>query len=379
VEGNFADPLQLRADIGSALHAIILRCLQVDPEQRYQSAEEVESDLTAFVSELGIDSPTELLVRYLTDPGAVTAEINEKALQHAIKKGAQAQKKGDIATALGHYNRALAMDEGNPKVLAALQRIGRRSLVRRVVWSSVGAAAAMSLAAVIIGSVAGWWPLGSDATASTTDSVTDDTVPNAGNLPGATVEDRDSPASVDKSATALPESIPDKGKPDPHANGIARRVAKGPRTVVFQPFPANVSIAINGAAPRAFGPSFREIELEPGVHRFKIVGAHECCIDEEFTARIPPGPGTTVLKRRLKFKPSALYLVTNTPANVVVDGGEVVGRARSVIQVPHQRQLHETHKISVTAPGYRDYTGEVQLRAGRLTTVNVTLTSIEGE
>ena len=127
------------------------------------------------------------------------------------------------------------------------------------------------------------------------------------------------------------------------------------------------------------GPSFREVRLSSGVHRFKFVGAHDCCIDQEFTARIPSGPGTTELSRKLRFRPAGLYVVSKTTGNVAVDNGEITGRVRGVIQVPHLKGLVENHRITVTATGYKDYTEEIQLRAGRLTTVNVKLEPIEGE
>ena len=95
-----------------------------------------------------------------------------------------------------------------------------------------------------------------------------------------------------------------------------------------------MSIGVDGAAPRAFGPSFREVPLEPGVHSFKFVGAHDCCIDEEVSVKVPPGEGAFVVAQKLKFRPAGLYVVTDTPANVLVDNGKISGRSRSVIQVP---------------------------------------------
>jgi hypothetical protein len=139
------------------------------------------------------------------------------------------------------------------------------------------------------------------------------------------------------------------------------------------PSPANVSISVDGSEPRPFGPSFRQVELRPGLHTFKLSGAHECCLDEKITLRVPPGPGTTVLKHRLRFRPAALYVVTNVPANVTVDDGRSTGRTRSVIKVPHENALEEIHEIKLSAPGYQAHTERVKMRAGKLSTVKVTL------
>ena len=62
-----------------------------------------------------------------------------------------------------------------------------------------------------------------------------------------------------------------------------------PRHVILRPEPANVSIAVDGAEPRDFGPSFRELNLVPGAHSFRFKGAHDCCVDHEMSVRIPAG------------------------------------------------------------------------------------------
>ena len=122
-----------------------------------------------------------------------------------------------------------------------------------------------------------------------------------------------------------------------------------PRRIVFDPFPANVSIGIDGGDLRPFGPSFRDIELVPGLHRFKFVGAHECCIDEEISLKIEPGEGPVTIEKRLRFRPAMLYVVTETPANVVVDEGRFTGRTRDVIEVAEKAKAQLRIKASAEA------------------------------
>ena len=147
--------------------------------------------------------------------------------------------------------------------------------------------------------------------------------------------------------------------------------ASAPRRVTFNPSPANVAIGVDGDAPRDFGPSFREVVLTPGVHRFKFVGAHDCCIDEEITLRIPPGAEPFPIVQKLKFRPAGLYVVTAAPANVLVDGGAYSGRTRSVIEVRDMAQLTETHQIRISAEGHEDEVRDVRLQAGQVVTVDV--------
>jgi hypothetical protein len=154
----------------------------------------------------------------------------------------------------------------------------------------------------------------------------------------------------------------------------ATAAARGssPRTVVFDPKPANVSISVDGAAPRHFGPAFRMIELPPGSHAFRFIGAHDCCEDEVVELDLEPGPGETVVSANLAFRPARVYVVSDVPADVSIDG-EPVGRTRSLINVPVDRRYIERRKISVTAPGHEAYTGSVQLRAGQVTQLDVEL------
>ena len=78
-------------------------------------------------------------------------------------------------------------------------------------------------------------------------------------------------------------------------------VPSGPRTVRFNPYPANVSIGVDGSAPRAFGPSFREVRSSRARTAFKFVGAHDCCIEpNEVSVKVPPGEGAFVVAPRLK-------------------------------------------------------------------------------
>jgi hypothetical protein len=157
------------------------------------------------------------------------------------------------------------------------------------------------------------------------------------------------------------------------AAAAAAANSKEPRHVVLRPEPVNVAISIDGSIPRDFGPTFRELDLPPGDHVFEFQGAHDCCVDEKITVKIPPGPGTTTVAHRLKFRPAGLFVASNVPANVVVDQGAVSGRAFSVIHVPQPTGMFETHEIRVTADGHKDVVREVRLRAGQVESVQIKL------
>jgi tRNA A-37 threonylcarbamoyl transferase component Bud32 len=370
-EGRFIDPLQAKPSIGGRLRTIILRCLELDPEKRYQSAADLEADLTEFVKQIGIDSPTDTLAQYLSDPDGFSRRLREQTVERLIAAGERS--KADLAVAFDYFSRALALDDGNPQVLAALERIGRRSQMRRI--GRVVAIATCALMLVgLLGSIAlrhrRFRPFFAGVPA-----------PVAKGAGLSSADPGDSPKTAISSIHATgvgaaqrkAQNNSDNATKRPRRQITVTNTVTMPRTVKFRPFPANVAIGVDGASPRSFGPSYNEVDLAAGIHRFKFVGAHECCLDEEVSIKIPPGPGATILEHRLTFRPAGLYVVSNAPANVTVDNGDAVGRTRSVIQVAHQSDLVENHKFIVTAPGFQDYTGEVKLRAGRVESVNVVL------
>jgi serine/threonine-protein kinase len=370
MEGQFKDPLQLRPAIGGKLAGIIRRLLQVDPAARYQTADDLVSDLTQFVAELGIDSPDEILSHYFAGTSGFVAQFKHVSIEKLIELGELAQRRGSVPHALDYYNRVLAIDESNQRVLNSVQRLGRRSALRRL--SLVAGAALALLALTSWGVYAALRP-----SAGAPSKAIARRVPAA----SATVQTQaPSNARVDtlQPANGRTPEPPRSAAAGKHARAHPPPVAatpppSGPRPVSFNPVPANVAIGVDGEAPRPFGPSFHAVELEPGVHRFKFVGAHECCIDEEVSVKVPPGEGTFTVAQRLKFRPAGLYVVTDTPANVSVDGGKIFGRSRSVIQVPDLTDLVETHHIRVTAEGRPDHVEDVRLQAGQVVTVEVAM------
>jgi hypothetical protein len=369
MEAKFKDPLQARPAIGGRLAGIIRRLLEVDPALRYQSADALVTDLTGFVAELGIDDPDETLACYLKGTASFAAQFRDQSIEKLTELGELAQRRGSVPHALDYFNRVLAIDDGNPRVLTAVQRLGRRTRMRRRIKLLASVSAALCLVAV--GAYAALRPR-PRAVSRAVERV----------VPAVASQQTDTPVAKDPdSSEARLERTPDS----PRSSSANKRVRahpvaattgsipNAPRPVSFNPVPANVSIGVDDEAPRAFGPSFHEVTLEPGLHRFKFVGAHDCCIDEEVSVRVPPGEGAFTVSQRLRYRPAGLYVVTNTPANVSIDGGKISGRSRSVIQVPDLSDLVETHHIRVSAEGHHDYVQDVRLQAGQVVTVEVAM------
>ena len=87
---------------------------------------------------------------------------------------------------------------------------------------------------------------------------------------------------------------------------------------------------------------------------------------------IPAGPGETTVSAKLEFRDAYVY-VDSVPADVTIDDDLVKGRSLFMLAVPMKQRLIERHRISVTAPGYETYTGNVEVRAGVVTPHPVSL------
>jgi len=375
VEGHYRDPLQVKPQMGGRLRAIIMKCLETDPSLRYSSAKELENDLDSFVRQSGIEDPSAFIADYLRGTGAFTAQFRERIIAAEAALGERAMKAGDLPLAMDAFNRVLSYDEKNERVLNAVRRLGRRSQLRRVAtWAGIVTVLVGALGLVVNA-------LAPNPEVSEQKAETKPALP-------ATSENEEPTQSVPLNVVSEPEiprpngRRPDKRPPrtltpptqakpdDPPVD------PKQPRHIILRPEPANMSIGIDGQAPRDFGPSFRELDLVPGPHVFKFKGAHDCCVDEEFRVDIPPGTNPFVLAHRLRYRPAGLYVVSNAPANVVVGNGMASGRTRSVIQVPQPDDMYANHVVRITGEGHQPVSTEVRLRAGQVETIEVTLQPI---
>ncbi len=367
VECNPVDPLVAKPVLGRPLRDVIMRCLAKDPAQRYARAADLAASLSVILNDVGIEDSQTELQRYFADPAAETARLRTQILARLLADARTLVQRRERLPAIDRLNRALAIDDGNAQALALVRSLDRASRQTVLARGALAVAALSGLAALWIGF----------APPSNAISVRRE--------PSARVQHTaKSPANPDKRRTpplvAAPasETNPASAANNPRDKRPMRVRAKpvpssGPRMVVFDPEPANVTISVDGAASRPFGPSFRMQELAPGTHTFRFVGAHGCCSDQEVTMNIPPGPGETVVPVKLAFRGARLYIVSDVPADVIVGDNVATGRTRSLITVPISRAMLETQQISVTAPGREPYTGSVQLRAGQVTQLNVDL------
>jgi len=367
-EGRYSDPLLLKPQIGARLREIIVRCLAVDPARRYASTAELEGELLQFVRVLEIEDPGAVIAEYLEDPGAAQRFV-ARIIEAETSLGERALQSGEWLRAMDAFNRVLSLDGHNERVLSLIKSLGRRRTLRRVtawgLWACAGLIGVGLIGRGVWSYTAALDPLSISDSAEASDVVRAADPARGPNAPGSELRTSSSEGGARALSAAAGKSQPADADAEPSR-----------RRVVLRPEPANVSISIDGAPARAFGPSFRTVELTPGPHVFAFKGAHDCCVDVQTTVDVPAGAGNFIVSQRLLFRPAAVYVVSNTPADVHVDDGSVVGRTWSLIQVPQANQPSAVHTLRVSAEGYREVTREVRLRAGQIQRIEVTLPSV---
>ena len=403
------DPLALRPSIGRPLRNVICCCLAKEPEERFQSAEKLAEALTRVLAAVRIDDPRATLAAYLHDPSGEAKRLRAHVLRALLDDARGAVAARDRMRAIERLDRVLALEDGHPEALKLVAQLDRAARTRRMVRGGV--------AVVVVGGLAAAWIANAPHSGAVSGSSTAvKPAPSAAAPISPPIARTEEPASRLNAANERPTALPVVARDDPatprvpeagvglvavsgepgqplarsegprseptssassEGDAAAGRSARGrelrPRMVKFYPVPANVTISVDGAEPRAFGPSFNTVELSPGLHRFRFVGAHDCCKDSELEVDVPSGPGETPLHVRLDFREAQLYVRSNVLADVAIDNGRITGRTLSLLAVPIEKTLIERHRVSVTAPGYQPYTQYVQVQAGKVTELPISL------
>lgn len=365
LDGDVVDPLRFRASMGSALKAITLKAMATKPDDRYATAAEFEAALRAYVQVIDIEDPEAEVARFLADAKGTTRDIHARVVATYTLLGKEAASKEHPRDAMEAFNRVLSLDETHEEVLRAVAGMGRAQHRTKRLKHIAVAASALGLTGLAAWSL---MHLGGGTTTSPQTTSTGD----AG-MPTDAFEAPDSFVSTDASSSRSEDALPTPVlvlRP-------TRPVLTVPRRVVFDLDPQNVQIAVDDQPLRLYGPAFSYVDLLPGRHRFRIVSNVECCADATLERDIAPGEGALPLHHVLPSRPAILIVRTNTPADVIVEPGIARGRAQGAIDVPiSARERIERRTITVTAPGFAAYTGEVQFAAGGVTTTQVTLTSL---
>jgi serine/threonine-protein kinase len=318
LEGEYTDAQRAAPGVGHRFAAIIRKTLERLPEFRYESAEALRAELCAFVREAGIEFPEQELRRYFEDPEGFVAALKARLKERLPQLGQEARRAGSIGDAMGYFNRALALDPGNAKIIALVRGVARRRQIERAARAAgiVGAAATVT-AILSVTLFQSRVPPKPRAPVVSAEPVRDTAAPTV--IVRATDSARsETPvvAAVDASVEAPPGAHPTR----PLVRRAGEQTARGERLdagaaqalgamreVLLFPNPSGVVYSLNGGPPiswRSQSPRIGQFQVGQRI-RFVVTastGTHE---PREWSDVIPPGDGPLRIPLRLRPVASA--------------------------------------------------------------------------
>ncbi|MFK8002780.1 MAG: serine/threonine protein kinase [Polyangiales bacterium] len=382
VDGDFPEPLRINPAMGGELAGILRRTMSVEPSERQDGVDSLEAELQRFLLGLDIEDSDALVREYLADKKATRERLRENAIRVLLRRGAKAVGAGARSEAMECLDRVLALDEGNEEAMALVGKLGKeRSLAAPLI--AIGVALALGVGGYAVSTMdeGGGEEVISRLDDAGVDALADtglDDASDAGEVDADEADEVDAGEEADSGEADAEEA--DTGVDARRPRRDARPRPRGPRRVVFRPSPPRVSISVDGSPPRDFGPSFNSIELDPGSHRFRIVG--ECCIEEDFSVSIPGGNDDYILRRTLDYKPANLIVHSAVSATVEVSGRGTARASRGTTGILFPVALSEARQrrtVIVRAPGYVPLTLQLDLGVGAVVSRRVQLVPIPSE
>ncbi len=321
LDGEFVDPLRVAPKVGHRFAAILRRAMARIPDDRYPSAEALRAALEDFVAEVGWSAPEAELRRYFANPEAFNAALRTTLLDVLPRRGEAARARGDLPDAMGYFNRALALDPGNPRVLVLLRSAARRrQLLRRLRAVGLVGAAAVCTAALVVGVTLLVQPPPSVVAVAPEVPVS----PRVPLSPRVRVVETARPPEVVDAGPGVAAAEPAPPRHHPHGPRTSpvetqpnAAVAPAVREVRLAPYPQNVRYAVNGGPPVTFDSHAEPLRLPVGreatfvvEHSLPGAGYERTTV----TRMIEPGDGVQIVRVRLRERG------TVDPAAAMVDG-----------------------------------------------------------
>ena len=367
IEGYYDQPLGVNPSVGHHVAAVIVRCMQHDPESRYETAGMAEADLNAALEKMGITSPRKELVRFFEDPDGWEEERRETVVLRTLALGQAARKGNRLPEAMDHFNRVLALEPGNEKALDAVAGLSRRRRLHRALErASIGLAVVVAASAIIWAIISNTGTQGSEIS-SLNDGSAQNTVAKKALSP--------TDAGLGKLTTAImPEDAGVKGvasKKSPQLVPMIKHLfPKARRNVVFTPRPMSVAIEIDHAERFVFKAKDRSRMLTLGKHIVKFIPVDNRLMPATREIMVNKGDEPMPVRVRLKWRPARMHIKSNVNARVTVEGHSG-GKTNTPFDIPLGDNHTEKVKIVVSAGGYRTQTKQVTIAAGE--TVEITL------
>jgi serine/threonine-protein kinase len=349
LEADYEDPRQVAPLVSDRLRAVIDRSLASDPAGRYATAAEMKDALDEVLAEAGLDEPEEELAAFLADPAGYRQALRPRLVEALIARGDQAMEEGKAARALGFFDRVLALDAAEPRVLARLDRIRRRTRLARV--ARAAAVLAAGAAAVVLAYRLARPPEGRSVAERPASAapVAPAPEPPRPREPAVAAADPAPPAVVESAPP--PAAEPAAARRSPAVASSRPKAGPVPFAALVRPYAQR---ALLDGIEVARGETRVVFRIGPGLHTIRI--EHACCTP--FVREIGPEEAARLGEIKVPLAPRPARLrVEGDPSTRVYLGAALLGTAGDSQRTPLP--------VPVPAGSENPYEGQVELRLER--------------
>jgi serine/threonine-protein kinase len=359
LEGKRKDPRMVRPSVSDGQAKIIERCMENDPDKRYQTAGEVKRDLLLLLADAGIDEPLLEVAAFVKAPEAHSAQVRQRLVQRSLERGDAQLRERKTTAALASFGRALALEPGNAVAQGQVERIRRRE--RLIRYGQRGLIAAVALAVASAGTTQVYAEVQrvrarEAAAAALAASL-------AAASPRAAV-----PLASQNPAAAAQASGPQPQQPPPQAGAEPRSQRRSlPKPVAHaeaaKPRVEAIAVDLHPHLPSRVELDGEDLGTEQIFHRSLTPGMHQvvvhnpCCADS--VQNIPIVPNKQMYQLEFGQPRAAHVVIANAPpdARILIDGN-FVGTAQDMPPVA-MREFAQDATVTIG-----DRTLRVRLKAG---------------
>ncbi|MCA9524250.1 MAG: serine/threonine protein kinase [Myxococcales bacterium] len=125
VDGKYENPQKVQPLVGKRLHGILRRCLNKNPEARFQSVQELIAEIESDLLDIEISDPPREAAAFFRDPERYQSAFETRLKGVLFQSGEAASKRRQVADALDRFNRLLTLDDKDERAQRALEELSR--------------------------------------------------------------------------------------------------------------------------------------------------------------------------------------------------------------------------------------------------------------
>ncbi len=130
--GIFEEAEYIDAKVGSRFGRLINKCMAKDPNERFQTVDDLVEELHVFLDLLDLVEDNEL-DSFFKDPKKYNAAFAERIVPRLLDATKKTKAKNNVPQLVTFFNRILAYDPENAEVKAMMRTLGRKQITKRTV------------------------------------------------------------------------------------------------------------------------------------------------------------------------------------------------------------------------------------------------------